>query len=146
MPLIHTTLTLCLLGGAMPQDPPAPPAPKERPRVFVTESQSWEISGGLGGVDDVIGGAVSGGARPQTAEVIKTFNERCPEAVVTNRKDRADYVLVLDHEGGKGQIRRDNKFALFDRDGDAIKSGSTRSLGNAVKNSCAAILEAWGRK
>ena len=146
MPLIHTTISLCLLCGSLSQDPPAQPASKERPRVFVTESQSWQVSGGFGGVDDAIGGGVSGGARPQTAEVIKTFNERCPEVVVTNRRDRADYVLVLDHEGGKDLVRRDNKFAVFDKDGDAIKSGSTRSLGNAVKNSCVAILGAWGRK
>ena len=28
---------------------------------------------------------------------------------------------------------------MFNRDGDTIYSGSTRSLGNAVKDACAAI-------
>lgn len=58
---------------------------------------------------------------------------------VTNNKDRANYAVILDHEGGKGYFRKDNKVAVFNRDGDAIFSDSTRSLGNAVKDACAAI-------
>ena len=34
---------------------------------------------------------------------------------------------------------RDNKFAVYNKDGDVIASGSTRTLGNAVKNACLAI-------
>ena len=48
----------------------------EKPRVFVTDSKSWEMSGGVGGTQDAFGGASKGGARPQTAEIIKTFGER----------------------------------------------------------------------
>lgn len=117
-----------------------------KPRVFVTDSQSWESSGGFGGNARGFGGAQKGGARPQTAEIMKTFGERCPEATVTMNKDRADYVILLDHEGGKGIVLRDNKFALFNKDGDAIKSGSTRSLGNAVKDACDALLKDWEPK
>jgi len=39
-----------------------------------------------------------------------------------------------DHEGGKDAISRDNKVVVFNRDGDAIMSKSTRMLGNAVKD------------
>jgi hypothetical protein len=45
---------------------------------------------------------MAGGARPQTAEIIKTLNERCPEFTVTNNLAKADSVVTLDHEGGKG--------------------------------------------
>jgi hypothetical protein len=45
----------------------------------------------------------------------------------------------VDHEGGKELILRDNKVAVFNKDGDLIYSGSTSSLGNAVKYACAAI-------
>jgi len=117
--------------------------PKERPRVFITDSQSWEISGGFGGGGDAIAGSAKGGARPQTAEIIKTFGERCPNSIVTNQKEKADYAVLLDHEGGKNLVLRDNKFAVFNKDGDAIKSGSTRSLGNAVKDACAAMSVDW---
>ncbi|MGH8849250.1 MAG: hypothetical protein ACREXQ_18675, partial [Polaromonas sp.] len=83
---------------------------------------------------------------PQTAEIIKTLGERCPLAIVTLRKDIADYILLLDHEGGKGALRKDNKFALFNKEGDAIASGSTRTLGNAVKDACQALTNDWNTR
>ena len=110
-----------------------------KPRVYIEQSDSWEVTGGVSGAGDVIGGGTQGGARPQTAEVIKTFRNRCPGVVVTMKKDRADYVVMLEHEGGKNGFGRDNKFAVFDDEGDAIASGSTRILGNAVKEACVAI-------
>ena len=111
-----------------------------RPRVYVEESNTWEITGELGGFEDGLGGGLRGGGRPQTAEIIKTFNQRCPDYVITQKKDKADYVVLLQREGGKDLVRKDNKFVVFNRDGDALASGSTRVLGNAVKNACAAII------
>jgi hypothetical protein len=122
----------------------APAQEKAKPRVFISQSTSWQVRGGgliLSG--DGLGRS-GGGARPQTAEIIKTFNERCKDCVVTADKDKADYVILLDHEGGKGIIRKDNKFVLFNKEGDAIRSGSTRSLGNAVKEACIAMMKDWG--
>ncbi|MGH9793812.1 MAG: hypothetical protein ACRD5G_03485 [Candidatus Acidiferrales bacterium] len=108
-------------------------------RVYVTDSKSWEVKGGAGVAEGSGGGAVSGGARPQTAEIIKTFNERCPEVVVTMNREKADFVVLLEHEGGKDFIRRDNKVVVTNKEGDVFFTGSTRSLGNAVKDSCKAI-------
>ena len=114
-----------------------------KPRIFVTDSKSWEISGGFGASGGNAAGYTKGGARPQTAEIIKTFNERCPDTLVTMKQETADYIVMLDHEGGKDLVRKDNKFAVFDKNGDAIKSGSTRSLGNSVKEGCSAIMGNW---
>jgi hypothetical protein len=108
-------------------------------RVFITDSSSWEVGGAIGASSSAGAGGLSGGARPQTAEIMKTFAERCPSILVTIKRENADYVVVLDHEGGKDLVRRDNKIAVFDREGDMIYSGSTRSLGNAVKDVCNAI-------
>jgi hypothetical protein len=105
-----------------------------KPRVYISDSQSWQTSGGFGGSRDGFGGVSSGGARPQTAEIIKTFNEKCQSCTVTANKDKADYAVILEHEGGKDPFSRDNKFALFNRDGDVIKSGFTRSLGNVPRH------------
>jgi hypothetical protein len=116
---------------------------QDKPRVYVTDSQSWEVGGGAGGVDGTFGGSAHGGARPQTAEIVKTFNQRCPEVVINNKREKANYVVVLDHEGGKGGIFRDNKIAIFNPDGDGIFSRSTRSLGNAVQDGCKAITRDW---
>jgi hypothetical protein len=114
-------------------------------RVFVTDSQSWETRGGssAGGNKNGWGASsyVSGGARPQTAEIIKTMNERCPEITVTNNLGRADFVVTLDHEGGKGLLAHRNKVAVFNHDGDVIFSASTRELGNSVKDACQAMLK-----
>jgi hypothetical protein len=132
--------------------PAAVPASTEDPtivsdgktRVFVTDSQSWETRGGssAGGNRNGWGGSswMAGGARPQTAEIIKTLNERCPELTVTNNLQKADFVLTLDHEGGKGLLAHRNKVAVFNRDGDDVFSASTRELGNSVKDACAAML------
>ncbi|MGB8543006.1 MAG: hypothetical protein WCD49_15355 [Candidatus Acidiferrales bacterium] len=142
-------------AAAAPAAQPAPsatPTPSASPavvsdgktRVFVTDSQSWETRGGssAGGNRNSWGGSswMAGGARPQTAEIIKTLNERCPELTVTNNLQKADFVLTLDHEGGKGLLAHRNKVAVFNRDGDDVFSASTRELGNSVKDACAAML------
>jgi len=131
-----SVLTLCVENVLSAQE-------GTKPRVYVTDSQSWQIAGGFGGSSEGFGGISSGGARPQTAEIIKTFNEKCPNCIVTANKDKADYAIVLEHEGGKEPFSKDNKFALFNKDGDVIKSGSTRSLGNAVKDACRVIVNDW---
>ena len=104
--------------------------------IYVSDSDSWSMSGGFVGGGSGAAGVSRGGARPQTAEIIKTFGERCPDLEATMEKEKADYFVILDHEGGKGIIWRDNKVAVFDSTGTSIYSGSTRSLGNAVKDSC----------
>lgn len=125
---------------------PAVVAGDGKTRVFVTDSQSWETRGGgsAGGNSHGWGAHswMAGGARPQTAEIIKTLNQRCPEITVTNNLDRADFVLTLDHEGGKGALAHRNKVAVFNHDGDDIFSASTRELGNSVKDACHAMVGA----
>ena len=74
-----------------------------------------------------MGGKTSVGASPQTAEIIKTFRGRCPDIEATMEKEKADYFIILDHEGGKGIIRNDNKVVVFDSTGTGVYSGSTRS-------------------
>ena len=118
-------------------------AQSSKPRVFITDSDSWEVGGGFGaggsrGTGAGVGG-FSGGARPQTVEVIKTFRERCGAVTVNMDKTKANYIILFDREGGKDLISRDNKIAVFKEDGDLVYSGSTRSLGNAVSDACNAI-------
>ena len=115
---------------------------QEKTRVYINESQTWEMTGGIGGNRDPFSGSVSG-ARPRTAKINKrfnkTFNVRCPTFTITNEEDEADYKIILHHKSWQGLIRRDNKYAVYNKDGDVIASGSTRAIGNAVKNACQAI-------
>lgn len=110
-------------------------------RIYVTESNSWSVSGDAAGIGGTGGGSLQGGAKPQTAEIMKTINKRreCRGIVVTINREKADYVLMLERVGGRELVQKDNKMALFDRDGDMIASSSTRMLGNAVKDACKAI-------
>lgn len=132
--LIWLTLATLLTGLALAG---------EKPRVFVTDSKSWEIRASSGGAGGVFGGSMSGGARPQTAEIIKTFGQKCPAVTINNKQDKADYVVLLDHEGGKGFLRKDNKVAVFNRAGDSIVSKSTLSVGGSVEEACKAIVAEW---
>ena len=120
---------------------------QQGPRVYVADSQSWEVGGGFAvgrnGGNAGGSGGFHGGARPQTVEVMKTFQQRCPAVGITADRSKADFVVLLDHEGGKGFLR-DNKIAVFTAQGDLIKTSSTRVLGNAVKDACSAIVPASG--
>jgi len=137
-------MTLSFSATSLAQDKPATTTPADAARVFITDSESWSVAGSSGGAGGAYGGSMAGGARPQAAEIIKTFGERCPEVKVNNKQERADYVVVLDHEGGKGLLRHKNKVAVFARvSGDSIVSKSTLSLGGSVQEACEAITRDW---
>ncbi len=75
--------------------------------------------------------------KPQAAP-----SSQMPQITVTNRLDKADFVITLDHEGGKALLTHHNKIAVFNKDGDVIFSNSTISLGNSVKDACQVMSEA----
>ncbi len=125
----------------------SPPTSPEKPKVFITDSESWEVNGSAGGSGHSFAAQSHGGARPQTAEIIKTFGQRCPSVTVNNRQELADYVVVLDHEGGKGYLRHRNKVAVFEYvSGDVVVSHSTLSLGGSVEDACNGIVQNWSKK
>ena len=144
--LCFVTLTFYSLSGAVAQQSPAakPADDPDKPRVFITDSESWEYISNAGGGAGAFASHGSGGARPQTAEIVKTFGERCPQVVTNNKIDKSDYVVVLDHEGGKSFVRHKNKVAVFNRmSGDSVVSKSTLSLGGSVQDACEAINKDW---
>jgi hypothetical protein len=118
---------------------------QDKPRIYVTDSNSWSMQGSAGGSNGTFAASSSGGARPQTAEIIKTFGQRCPQIITNNRLDAVNYVVELDHEGGKGLLTHKDKIAVFvQKSGDSIFSKSTLSVGGSVQDACAAILAHWG--
>jgi len=130
--------------NATTQQPSQSSINSEKPRVFITDSQSWEMRGSAGGGGGAFAAHSSGGARPQTAEIIKTFGERCPDVIVNNKQELADFIVVLDHEGGKGYLQHRNKVAVFEQQsGDIVISHSTLSLGGSVQEACKGIVAHW---
>ena len=129
-------LTTALLLGA---------ATADQPRVYITESQSLQIAAGAPpGAGTKNNLAIAGGTSPQNVEVMKTFARRCPSVVVTSNREKANYVVRLDHEAANPTtlFTRGNKVAVFDKDDDLMYSNSTRILSNAVKGACASISAA----
>jgi hypothetical protein len=136
-----TVLSLALASVAFPQTTPAPSDGKIR--VFVDANSSTEFaakgkaSGGLfGGVDTHVSGTQY--EHSQVPEVIKTLGERCPSVTVTMNKDRAYFLLSIEHESAaqKGLARRRNHVTVVNREGDVIFSKNDRELGNAIKDAC----------
>lgn len=123
------------------------------PRVYIEASDSWEVesdpifsSTNKKGRTTVSGGAVHGGAKPRTAETIKRFGQQCKNVIVTMYKEKADFVVLLEHEGGKDLLNKDNKLAVFDREGDLVTSGAFSRPRKAVDVACEAIEAAYGRQ
>ena len=133
---------VCGLVGATVLCAPA----ADKPRVFVTESQSLQLSG-----DATVGDAkgnvsLAGGASPQIVEVMKAFRRYCPNVVVTANREKAAYVVRLDHDAlnPTTPFVHGNKVAVFDTHDDLIYTDSTHTLGSAVKGACRAIVSPPG--
>ena len=113
----------------------------DKSRVFITESQSPQASGdaSLGEAKGSL--ALTGGTSPQNLDVIRAFSRNCPNAIVTSSRDKADYVIRLDHEAlnPTTPFVHGNKVAVFNKNEDLIYSNSSRLLGGLVKAACAAI-------
>ena len=114
----------------------------EKPRVFITESQALSVTNDTAAGDSKSALSLMGGNTPQSLDVIKSFTQRCPEVIVTGDREKADYVVRLDHEAinPTTPFVRGNKVAVFDKSSDLVYSSSTRILGSVVKGACAAIL------
>ncbi|MBB5344587.1 PEGA domain-containing protein [Tunturibacter empetritectus] len=63
---------------------------------------------------------------------------------MNNRVDASNYIVELDHEGGKSVFAHKDKIAVFvQKTGDSIFSKSTLSVGGSVQDACTAILANW---
>lgn len=136
--VIFVGMVLWLMGARL--------AAEDEPvyRLFISDGETWEMGSrdvAVGG-DNVAASQGVWGARPQQVEMMKTVKERCPDTVrVTVREERADYVLILERESGKGLALKDNKWVLITPDGDMVDGGSTRAMGNAIKDACKALIK-----
>lgn len=122
-------------------------ASTDKPRVFITESHALQVSSAVSPGE--VKGALSltGGTSPENVDAMKVFSQRCPGAVVTANRDKADFILRLDHEAVSPMTPfvHGNKVALFNKTEDLIYSSSTRILSNAVKGACTAIMGSSGK-
>jgi hypothetical protein len=72
----------------------------------------------------------------QMPELAKAFVAKCPNlAVVTVDEEKADYMLIVNHEKDKKPLRH-NRTVLVNREGDVVWGDSTYKLDSAVKDAC----------
>lgn len=135
MKLMRIGLALLLFGTSFLA------AAAEKPRVFVTESAAPQATGDASAGDARGSLSFSGGTSPQNVEVMKAFARYCPSVVVTANRDKAEYMVQLDHEAinPTTPFTHGNKVAVFNKNEDLIYSNSTRILRTAVKDACAAM-------
>jgi endonuclease/exonuclease/phosphatase (EEP) superfamily protein YafD len=91
----------------------------------------------------VVVGSSHDGKEPQVAKVYQELQRRkeCQGFTENMIKDKADYFLLLQHGGGKG-----NRWAVSDEQGNVIASGDSILLGNSVKDVCLAIGKDWQQR
>ena len=76
-----------------------------------------------------------------SVDLLKELSQKCTGVVLTDAQEKADYRLEAGYAWcctPRGESRG-YKFALFNKDGDAVFSTKTHTLANAVKDACNAI-------
>jgi hypothetical protein len=111
---------------------------------------SWNSFGGSGTASGTGWASAHGrshsavSAHDETVELMKTFQQRCPEVALTVNGDAAEYAIRGNHESNmKGLLHRRDQIAVIRYTGEVVYAGNTRSVGSAVKDACAAVMEDW---
>lgn len=97
-------------------------------------------SPGSGDNSQVLVGSSHNGKEPQVAKIYQELQRRpeCKNFAENMIKEKADYFLLLQHGGGRG-----NRWAVSDKSGNVIASGESMKLGNSVKDACVAMEKDW---
>jgi len=109
-----------------------------RPIIYVMPNAVTNL-----GADDssqVVVDSSHNGKEPQVAKIYQELQRRkeCQPFSENMIREKADYFLLLQHGGGKG-----NRWAVSNKNGDVIASGDSLLLGNSVRDACLAISKNW---
>src|SRR5579863_5670593 len=123
-----------LPGNLLPSGGDEPSAGSHQPIIYVMPNAV--TNPGPGDNSQVVVDSSHNGKEPQVAKVYQELQHRkeCQAFSENMIKEKADYFLLLQHGGGKG-----NRWALSDKNGNVIASGETLELGNSVRDACLAI-------
>jgi hypothetical protein len=121
---------------------------QDKPRVYVTDRDTWKESGWLVAADGKIAGGASGRTVREHTENVKTFSRACPGVIVTENKDKADFALVWDRTNWNetAWTGYQNNMAIYSRDGDLIWSGASHKMTTAAQDVCTAVLRNVAQK
>ncbi len=130
--------------------PDTPEKGSSKPRIYVTDTDSWTASGGFTNPSSVAPGSLYGGYNPEMTDIYQDFTSDCPAGVVTQQKSGADYVVLFDKQStkkgltGLGGFVKVNKVTVLSKDGNTLLSQTSHSVDTAVKMACDAIGQRRG--
>ncbi len=109
-----------------------------RPVVYVMPNALANPGSNEG--SQVVVDSAHNGKEPQVAMIYQELQHRkeCQGFSENMIKEKADYFLLLQHGGGRG-----NRWAVSNKAGDVVASGHSLQLGNSVKDACLAMMKSW---
>lgn len=110
------------------------------PRAIIYVMPNAVSNPGSSDNSQVIVDSSHNGKEPQVAKIYQELQRRkeCQAFSENMIREKADYFLLLQHGGGKG-----NRWAVSNKNGDVIASGDSIMLGNSVRDACVAIGKNW---
>jgi hypothetical protein len=113
-----------------------------KPRVFITDSESWAEMGGFGKSTNWVPGY-----NPEMGEIYQNFTSGCPAIALVQDKSNADYAILFDQGSpkkglsGLGGLVKVNKVTVLWRNTETVLSESAHSEDTVVKLACHAITQ-----
>jgi hypothetical protein len=128
---------------------PAPTGEKgpAKPRVYLSDTQSWNETEGFSNPSSVAPDKLYAGYNPEMADVYQNFTSDCAAVTFVQEKSNADYAILFDKGASKkgltglGGLVKVNKVTVLSRNGETIATESSHSADVAVKSACDAIAQ-----
>lgn len=118
-----------------------------KPRVYVSDTASWNASGGFSRASSIAPDALYGGYDPDLTDIYQDFTSDCSAITVTQKKGDADFVVLFDKgtpkKGLKGLhgLVKVNKVTILSKSGETLLSETARSSDVAVTAACNAVSQ-----
>jgi hypothetical protein len=134
--LVMAIALACVFPGSLARAGETPNSSARRPVIYVMPNAV--ANPGSGDNSQVVVDSSHNGKEPQIAKIYQELQRRkeCQTFSENMIKEKADYFLLLQHGGGKG-----NRWAVSNKNGDVIASGDSILLGNSVRDACLAIAK-----
>jgi hypothetical protein len=115
-------------------------SPSRRAVIYVMPNA---LAGPASNGSQIIAESGHNGPEPQVAKIYHELQQSksCQGFAENMIKENADYFLLLQHGGGKG-----NRWAASDKAGNVIASGESFKLGTSVNDACVAIEKDWRQR
>jgi hypothetical protein len=131
-----------------PTAQPAPVADERgsKPRVYITDTETWAEIGGFGNPSSSFGeSGYAPGYNPDMVNIYQDFTSDCSVVAVTQEKSKADFAVLFDKGTSKkgftgfGGLVKVNKVTVVTRSGETLVSQALHSEDATVKLACDAI-------